>query len=245
MLPDNPKVIIAPSAEFFNREARGSIPHWGAALALSSRNTILLKSNRWASVSNDWSSLLSHELTHLAVFTLAGGFPVPTWLNEGLAVAVSGELDISRRSRIARSLLTRDLFDLDELEHLHSFSGTEAQLAYTEAVLAVNYFTDQFGKSAMVLLLNRLGQGLSFDVAFESTTGVYLYDFEKRWRRHLWGHYFYYILLGINSWIWGFILVLVIVSVVLIKRRNRRTHRKWEAEEDPREVESDFDPFDW
>ncbi len=244
-LPDHPIVLIAPSADEFYRIARGSVPHWGAAVALSDRNIVLLKSNRWASVRNDWSSLLSHELAHLAVHTLARGFPVPKWLNEGIAVSVSGELDITRRSEIARALLTSRVFALDELEDLHSFSGTEARLAYSEAVLAVDYFRDRFGGSAMVLLLNQLGRGHPFEGAFQTATGESFAGFEKQWRRHLWKHYFYYILLGINSWIWGFILVLVIVAVIIVRRRNRRTRRRWEAEEDPREVESNFDPFDW
>jgi hypothetical protein len=244
-LPDHPVVLIAPSADDFYRIARGSVPHWGAAVALSDRNIILLKSSRWASVRNDWSSLLSHELAHLAVHTLARGFPVPTWLNEGIAVAVSGELDITRRSEIARALLTSKVFALDELEGLHSFSGTEARLAYSEAVLAVEYFRDRFGRSAVVLLLNQLGRGHSFDGAFQTATGESFAGFEKKWRRHLWKHYFYYILLGINSWIWGFILVLVIVAVIVVRRRNRRTHRRWEVEDGPGESESNFDPFDW
>jgi len=245
MLPGKPVVLIAPSADDFYRTARGSVPHWGAALALSSRNIILLKSSRWASVQNDWSSLLSHELAHLAVHTLTQDFQVPRWFNEGLAVAVSGELDITRRAEIARALLTRHVFALSELEDLHSFSGNEARLAYTEAVLAVNYFVERFGKSAVVLLLTQVGQGRSFETAFHTATGVFLHDFESQWRRHLWSHYFYYILLGINSWIWGFILVLVLVAIVVVRRRNRKTRRRWEVEDEPYETESDFDPFDW
>ncbi|MBL7032618.1 MAG: hypothetical protein ISR91_00580 [Candidatus Delongbacteria bacterium] len=244
MLPERPVVRIAPSADDFYRVARGSVPHWGAALALSSLNMILLKSNRWASVNNDWSSLLSHELAHLAVYTLSKGFPVPTWLGEGIAVAVSGEVDITRRSEVARALLTGRIFSLNELERLHSMSGNEARLAYTEAVLAVNYFRERFGRSAVVLLLNQLAQGQSYERAFHTTTGEQPDRFEDKWRRHLWGHYFYYILLGINSWIWGFILVLVIVAIIIVRRRNRRTIRRWEQEE-PWEAESDFDPFDW
>lgn len=244
-LPDHPVIVIAPSADDFYRIARGSVPHWGAAVALSDRNIVLLKSGRWASVRNDWSSLLSHELAHLAVHNLSRGFPIPRWLNEGIAVSVSGELNITQRSEIARALLTGKVFALDELEDLHSFSGNEARQAYSQAVLAVDYFRERFGGSAMVLLLNQLGRGHPFDGAFQTATGESFAGFEKKWRRHLWKHYFYYILLGINSWIWGFILVLVMVAVIVVRRRNRRTHRRWEAEEDPWEVESNSDPFDW
>jgi tetratricopeptide (TPR) repeat protein len=108
--------------------------------------------------------VLTHEFTHALVQSVAPR-GVPTWLNEGLAVMFepNGETwaDQQLASSNYRIPLQRLASGFDRL------SGAQARMAYAQSGAAVRTLMEQAGPAAMTGLLQDLGRGDSFEVAFE------------------------------------------------------------------------------
>jgi tetratricopeptide (TPR) repeat protein len=128
-------------------------------------------------VESELQRVLSHELTHAIVYSLAPR-GVPQWLNEGLAVLFEKD-DLSRE----RQLVAREaLIPLAELQtSFDALSGPQAALAYAESAIAAQRILDQGGPTAVYNLLSDLANGLSFDQAFERTALMSYDDFKKSW----------------------------------------------------------------
>jgi hypothetical protein len=118
--------------------------------------------------------LLIHEVVHALVATL-GGRTVPTWLNEGLATALEpggiedAETTLSQTD--ARPQLSR----------LHQsfigLSAREAEVAYAYSALAVQRLIALRGTPTLVALLQDLGRGDQFALAFQQRFAMRYEDF--------------------------------------------------------------------
>jgi hypothetical protein len=108
--------------------------------------------------------VLTHEFTHALVQSIAPR-GVPTWLNEGLAVAFEPKgpawSDAQLGSSRYRIPLQRLAAGFDRL------SGGQARMAYAQSGAAVRALLEQAGAPAMVALLQDIGRGEDFDAAFE------------------------------------------------------------------------------
>jgi tetratricopeptide (TPR) repeat protein len=121
--------------------------------------------------------VLAHELTHAIVYGLARR-GVPQWLNEGLAVLFEKEGLGQERNLVARG----PLIPLSQLEKpFDDLSGDQATLAYAESAVAAARILDQGGPTAVFNLLSDLGNGLSFDEAFERAALMSYAEFKKKW----------------------------------------------------------------
>ncbi len=239
-----PVVVIAPDESEFLRLAGTRFPHWGAAMAAPDRNLILLKSPYWADVRRSWSSLTAHELTHLALYHITRGRPLPVWLNEGLAVYESDEMSMGRKAAVSRALLTRRLLPLGSLGRLYTMGAMDASLAYSEALLAVEFFLQRYGKAPLIYLLIQIGQNQDFEAAFRTVAHEDFSDFEKAWKHWLQRRYFFYFFMDVEMYVWTFILFLAVAAFVAVRLRKRSIEKRWREEEEEGEP-PDFDPFDW
>ena len=121
------------------------------------------------------TEVLSHELTHAIVATLAGP-EAPAWLHEGLAGVMeqSGPADelafLSRTpSRIPLGVLMQSFSVLPD---------ASVPLAYAESAAAVKRLIDLRGASAVVSLLRALRDGVPFENAFQAQSGMRFQDFD-------------------------------------------------------------------
>ena len=108
--------------------------------------------------------VLAHEFTHALVRSIAPR-GVPTWLNEGLAVAFEPE-----GQRWAEDELSRTTTRLPPQRLAGGFaglSGEEARAAYAQSAATVLRLLDLGGSAAVVGLLRDLAQGEAFAAAFE------------------------------------------------------------------------------
>jgi hypothetical protein len=122
---------------------------------------------------------LTHEFTHHAVRTLAQ-FQVPHWLNEGMAVYVSGEnttrfIRDNQQLALANRLLPPEALDqaLD--------SGDTAEFGYAEGYGFVQYLTSQEGDTILPQLLKSLSETGSLDQSLRQVTGKGLTVWWKAW----------------------------------------------------------------
>ncbi len=132
--------------------------------------------------------VLRHEFVHALLHDQLGpaGSAVPTWLNEGLAMELSGD----RWS---------DLDQLRELEFtpipLPALEGTwgdlshhAATVAYLEAHSAVHYLIDRFGMHRMQELLAHIKARQSLSMAMQSQFSLSYEQFQARWMDQLQEH---------------------------------------------------------
>lgn len=229
------QIVVAYDPAHFQRLAGSGTPHWAGAVANTEQNRIVLRSPRWGDAEPDAGATIRHEMTHLGVGRLRRGHWIPVWLEEGLAVRLSG-LPYGTRlgyggPSLAKAISTGSLIPLAQLEDLHSFGGLQADLAYQEAESAVRFFLERHGRVALIHLLTLVGRGVGFDEAFDRATGGGAYRFEAEWREWLKDQRGMYFLLDFPSWVWGGIILLAGVAWWMRRRRAKRILAQWSRDE--------------
>ncbi len=108
--------------------------------------------------------VLTHEFTHALVQSVAPR-GVPTWLNEGLAVAFEPNGPAWSDAQLGTSEYRIPLQRL--ASGFDRFSGGQARMAYAQSGAAVRALLEQAGAPAVIALLQDIGRGDDFDAAFE------------------------------------------------------------------------------
>jgi hypothetical protein len=238
-------IVIAFDKDHFYRISGGSTPHWAGAVTLASRRLIVFRSPRWGDVGDDLSATMRHELAHLGMGLLHRGNWIPTWMEEGVAVVLSGLprafAPDGGRMGLSRAMATGSLLDLDEIESLHGFAGEQVGLAYMESESAVRFFLERYGRVSLVQLLGKVGRGTPFPQAFDEATGGGWFRFEEEWRDWLSDKGGLLFLTDIGSWIWILILLLALLAFLVKSLRNRKIRARWQAEEAARPLPDDWD----
>jgi len=132
--------------------------------------------------------VLRHEFVHALLHDQIGpaGSAVPTWLNEGLAMELSGDRwpDLDQ---IMKQEFT--LIPLPALEGAWGgLSGDAATVAYLEANSAVHYLIDRFGMHLMQELLAHLKARQAISAAMQSQLSMSYEQFQSRWVDQLQEH---------------------------------------------------------
>ena len=113
-------------------------------------------------MSENLRRILYHEYTHVLIRALTRNH-LPLWLNEGLAQWAAGEssslLELKRAQ--GEKLLPFARFE----KSFAGLSEKEAPLAYAQSLSLTNFLVERFGEAQIIEVLNRLGTGISFQVA--------------------------------------------------------------------------------
>ena len=132
--------------------------------------------------------VLRHEFVHALLHDQLGpaSGAIPTWLNEGLAMELSGD-----RWSDLDQILARDVtfIPLPALEGgWGGLSNDAGTLAYLEANSAVHYLIDRFGMSRVRELLVHLKVRQSLSAAMQSQLSQSYEQFQSRWEDQLLHH---------------------------------------------------------
>jgi hypothetical protein len=133
-----------------------------------------------------------HELTHLVIHQATKNpfGDIPTWLDEGLAVYFSGELDASGmgyhdRGLVAAAAKDGQLMTLQTLSSTFPADPNQTTLAYAESGVVVEFIIKHYGKDAMFKLLDVFSQGSTYDDALKQALGVDMRGLDNAWRQSL------------------------------------------------------------
>ncbi len=132
--------------------------------------------------------VLRHEYVHALLHDQLGpaGSAIPTWLNEGLAMELSGD----RWSDLDQMM--KQEFTLIPLPALEGgwgeLSSDAATVAYLEANSAVHYLVDRFGMPRVQELLTRLKARQALSAAMQSQLSMSYEQFQSRWVDQLQEH---------------------------------------------------------
>ena len=127
--------------------------------------------------------IVNHEYTHALIYDLSKT-PIPTWLNEGIALNLEG-MGADPWENIIR-IHTQRGGKLIPLKNLHgsflSFSDRRASLAYAESYSATRYLIDRYSLYKIRELILDMANGSTFERAFEDRLMVPYERFENNWR---------------------------------------------------------------
>ncbi|MDO8795529.1 MAG: tetratricopeptide repeat protein [Vicinamibacterales bacterium] len=158
VFPDHIITVVLATRQQFRDITRS--PDWAAA-AFDGR--IKIPVSGALRQPEELDRILAHEFTHALIRSIAPR-SVPTWLNEGLAVALepggvasSAEDLASRPTRLPAARLTSGFAGL---------SGADARAAYAQSATAVQFLIDRQGLPAVVSLLHDIARGEPFPEAF-------------------------------------------------------------------------------
>lgn len=141
-------------------------PSWAGALY---DGKLRMPISGLSAITPEVSRALKHELTHSFISAITKG-RCPTWLNEGVAQLEEPRSARAQGSRLASLYVSQHNIPLNELEGAFTkFSSDEAQIAYAQSLIAIEYIRDTYGMSALADILKRLGEGQSVESALRST----------------------------------------------------------------------------
>lgn len=131
-----------------------------------------------------------HELTHLVIHQATDNpyGDIPRWLDEGLAVYMSGELDAGwrgYRAEVANSAQANQLMTLQTLSSSFPADSAQAGLAYAQSGSVVEFIIQRYGEDAMAELLDIFSEGALYDEALEQALGVDTWELDSAWRESL------------------------------------------------------------
>ncbi|GAB4531346.1 MAG: hypothetical protein Kow0063_10500 [Anaerolineae bacterium] len=131
-----------------------------------------------------------HELTHLVIHQATDNpyGDIPRWLDEGLAVYMSGELDTGwrgYREQVTRAARGGRLMTLQTLSSSFPADSEQAGLAYAQSGSVVEFIIQHYGEDAMARLLDIFSEGALYDEALEQALGVDTWELDNAWRESI------------------------------------------------------------
>lgn len=220
--PDTIEMYIVTSPKGFDSLTAGTIPDWGAGVAIPYLRRIVIKSPLILPGDKSLGELVAHEYTHMALDRRLDFQDAPRWLHEGMAMYFSAEWSWENNLAIGWAVITGTTIPLEEIEYLNRFSTRKAEAVYAESYLAFKYFLDTYGSSGLGILLNCLRDGRSFDDSFIAAVGGDYQTFDKEFADFLSGRYNLVIVLFSSEIFWIVLALLFIVAIVSVRLRRRR-----------------------
>lgn len=221
------RLVLVPDARRLDSLTRGRAPRWGAAVALPSSGTIVIRAD-----GDDLSRTLRHELAHLALHQRVA-VRVPLWFDEGYAGWAAGEWERLGVLELNLAVARGALPGFRALDGALRASETSADAAYALAYSAVSELARRNPSGTLTPLLGRLAAGQDFDAAMLATTGLTVDRFEEVWQRAVRRRY------SLVTWLLaggGWLLVsLAVLGLIHFRRRADRPRREaldqgWEIE---------------
>lgn len=226
-------VVLTASPEHFRRLQPGRPPDWADATAWPSLGRIFLRTpDQRGPDPAPIEQVLDHEITHVLLGRAFHPADVPTWLQEGLAQYVAGELGPETARTLAWGATWGGLLTLDDLSTGFPSDPLRARVAYAQSADLVAWVAGEHGEQSLVVLVQALQAGLSFDAAMHRATGRWPDEVDRAWRSRLDRVDFRLGALAGDAGWWALAVVAVPFAVLGVRRRNRRTLARWRAEEE-------------
>jgi hypothetical protein len=226
-LPAPMRLVVVPDARRLDSLTRGRAPRWGAAVALPSERTIVIRAD-----GGDLSRTLRHELAHLALHERVP-VRVPLWFDEGYAGWAAGEWERLGVLELNLAVARGALPDFRALDGALRSTETGADAGYALAYSAVSELARRNPSGSLGPLLGRLVAGEDFDSAVLATTGLTVHRFEETWQRTIRRRY------GLATWLLagGGWLVVALTVLILVHFRRRADRPRREALDEGWDVE--------
>lgn len=222
--------ICASPAEFASR-AGFSPPSEVGGVAHSEDGIIVLRTPDQLTNPKYYPGVVRHELVHVLLARNTDLTHLPRWLNEGIAMHISGEYRWNSSFHVARMYMTESLYSYEELLEHFDISQHERPFGdlYAQSLSMTAYLYDRVGEDAFWEMIYALREN-DFPEALAETANMTPGELWDAWHRSLWKT------AVISTVVSGFgvfhlMAVLVIVAYMRKRRRNRAVLKRWDREE--------------
>lgn len=133
-------------------------------------------------------AVLPHETTHCIIAGQFGPFPVPRWVDEGMAVLSEPAVKVEQHRRnLVKAAGEGQLFGVKELLELDNYPQPQRVGAfYAQSVGLVDFITQQQGPAVFSAFV-RDGLRSGWDAALRKHYNWSLTDLQQRWDAHVQG----------------------------------------------------------
>jgi hypothetical protein len=224
--PPKVDVTLVPEDDPVARET----PTWVVGRAFGDRDVLIFPARVTRYPYDSLEAVMQHEIVHLALFTRAGGRPLPRWFHEGVATSVESGWSMADQARLLFAALSQPTID-DVRELFRSAAQPDTTLAYLLAAALVNDLRERHGPDIPGRIARRVEAGAPFDRAFLRETG----ETPAAAAARAWITYRQWTTwvpaVANASAVWSAILVLALLAYVARRRRRARLRKQWEEEE--------------
>lgn len=237
-VPTGLALYIAPDQETFDSLTGGTVPEWGAGVAIPSLGRIVVP-GFGPQRARGWSEarVLRHEWAHLGLHQYLAGLRVPQWFDEGYAEWASGGWNPGEGWRLRVALALGKAPPLDSLALNWPRDRASADLAYLLSATAVEYLIMESGERGLRIFLQRWRTQRSFDTAFRATYGLTVSQFEEDWKGYVRKRYGWLFVISHSSVFWLTLTLALLVMVRIRRGRNREAMARLRAGEPPDDPE--------
>jgi hypothetical protein len=207
-------------------------PLYAAGVAYPAIHVVLLALKEPVSwEAPDLTTLLRHELTHIALADAAAEKHVPRWFSEGLAIRESGELPWARSRTLWDASLSRHLLPLVALDQGFPSDRYDVNIAYAESADFVNFLMRDTDRARFGSLVERVRGGEDFTRALEDAYGTDLRKLEYEWREGVERRFGFVPMLTGGGLLWTVIVALAALAWVKKRREAKAKLLQWAREE--------------
>ena len=224
-------IYLTSSEQEYKKFNQPSIPAWSSGVAYTRLRKIILKPGSYYDPER-YRETLFHEIAHMYIADVSNNRLIPGWLNEGISMYLS-EKNISWQESISigNAISTGRLVDLIAVDSVLLFLNAEAELAYLESFLAVQFLISKVGEETVVKIIKDFSSLASIDEIFEKNLGYSYFEFEIEWYDDLKSRYKWMLMLQFENLFWFSLIFIIFIAFFLKKMRNRRILREWEEED--------------
>lgn len=235
-LPSNLTIRVGRNPDEMQSLAtrEGRLPAYASGVALPDRSLIFLTltaPETWELV--DVHSVLTHEMSHVALHRAVKGHALPRWFVEGLAVDQAGERSLARVRTLWEGTIGGDLIALSGLSDGFPAHHHGVNLAYAQSADFVRYLKrGPHGVLRMSRVITAIANGKTFESAVLEHYRAPLATLEREWREYLRQRFSQWpLLLSGLTGVWFLLAVLLVVAYVRARRTHHRTLERWGEEE--------------
>jgi hypothetical protein len=235
-LPSGVLVYIAPDSAAFDSLAGGTVPEWGAAVAVPELGRMVVprearrRTRGWAE-----ARVLQHEWAHLGLHQYLSGLRIPRWFDEGYAEWASGGWSPAQGWRLRVAFALGSAPPLDSLALGWPRDRASAELAYLLSATAVEYLVGESGERGLRLFLESWRESRSFPEALRTVYGVTPGQFEEDWKKYVRRNYGWLFVLSHSAVFWLTLTLALLVMVRIRRGRDREAMARLRATEPPDE----------
>jgi hypothetical protein len=197
------------------------LPEWGGGGALGTDSIFIPLDVEYAFFYQDFQRILTHEMVHLIISRKYGNVNIPRWFHEGMAMALSGEIDSDAPVTLSKAVLSGKLLSLDSIKYVNRFKRDKAHLAYCQSHYAVRFLIKQYGQDLLPELLSEIKSRYSFDSACINVFGLNKREIDSVVNHEIRLEYCFSFLTD-DTFFWFLILILAICGFIATFLRKKK-----------------------
>ena len=221
--------IAANKKEFKQFQPENSkVPDWAVGVAFPSQNRMILLKKK----NTGLAPVFRHELNHILLGqTFRGKEKVPRWLDEGLAMIVAGEWNLSNMATMTGAVLSGSVIPMEDLTTHFPYEESRARIAYAQSFYFISFLKGKFGDKSFRTFLSQYSKHYNFNLAIRRTYYLDWWEVEDMWRQYLRLRFNWIPIITSTGFLWFVASIIFVVGYFHKKRKSRLKLEQWEEEE--------------